>query len=182
MFVNALERHVAVCSAEGAARVVQADKSYWNVISIHAPQEEKRDWHLARSVHYSCFDDVEDEGSTVYRSARATDLADIFAFIRNLGAGPPLPPVLIHCGQGISRSTAVTLSWIYGHLPPSDGRWARAVDLILDLQPRAKPNRLVLTLGLAQFLAVPEARDVAKRMLSDPRLERNRLDYSAEAG
>ncbi len=180
MFVDALERQVAVCSVEAAGRVIQADKRYWNVISIHGPREQKPDWRLARSVHYACFDDLEDECSTVYRSARATDIADIFAFIRSLGAGPPLPPVLIHCGQGISRSTAVTLSWIYGHLPPSDGRFVRAVDLILDLQPRAKPNRLVLTLGLAQFLAVREARDVAQRMIAEPRLARNRFEHSEE--
>ncbi len=171
---------MAVCSVEGAARVIQADKRYWNVISIRGSREQKADWRLARSVHYSCFDDVEEERSAVYRSPRAADIADIFAVIRSLGAGTPLPPVLIHCGQGLSRSTAVALSWIYGHLPPSGDRSLQAVDLILELQPRAKPNLLVLTLGLAQFLAAREARDVAERMIAEPRLARNRFEYSEE--
>jgi predicted protein tyrosine phosphatase len=180
MFVEALGRQVAVCSLEGAARVVQADKRYWNVISICGPREQKADWRLVRSVHYACFDDVEDESSAVYRSPRAADIADIFAFIRSLGDGPPPPPLLVHCGEGISRSTAVALSWIYGHLPPSGDRLVKAVDLILELRPEAKPNRLVLALGLAQFLAAREARDVAQRMMAEPRIAQNRFRRSEQ--
>jgi len=56
----------------------------------------------------------------------------------------------------------------------------KAVDLILELRPEAKPNRLVLTLGLAQFMAAPEARDVTERMMSEPRLARNRFRRSEQ--
>jgi hypothetical protein len=52
-----------------------------------------------------------------------------------------------------------------------------AIELILELQPRAKPNRLVLALGLAQFMAVHEARNLADRMVCEPRLERNQRFY-----
>jgi predicted protein tyrosine phosphatase len=172
MFIEAIGRQMAVCSLDGAARLINADKSYWNVISICGPREPKAQFKLARSIHYSCFDDVE-EASAIYRSARVADIAEIFEFIRGLPTGPPPAPLLIHCQQGISRSTGVALSWIYGQLPPAGNRLENAVELILELRPQAKPNRLVLGLGLAQFMAIHEARGLTARMLSDPRLARN---------
>jgi len=180
MLVEALGRQMAVCSFDGVTRLTRADKRYWNVISISGPQQQRADLRWAKSVYYSCFDDVEEEGSTLFRSPRATDIADIFGFIDSLGAGLPPPPLLIQCAQGISRSAAVALSWIYGHLPASSDRLVQAVDAVLGLRPQAKPNRLVLTLGLAQFVTTPEACDLAERMLKDPRLVRNRFNYVEE--
>ena len=171
---------MAVCSFEGAARLIKADKAYWNVVSIGGPQEQKGDFSLAKAIHFACIDDVEDGCSSIYRSARAADIADIFAFIRNLGDRPPLAPLLIHCVQGISRSTAVALSWLYGHLPQSGRPMVEAIDIILQLRPEAKPNRLVLTLGLAQFMAVGEAHQLAESMIAEPRLARNRFQRFTE--
>jgi predicted protein tyrosine phosphatase len=178
MFIEALGQHVAVCSFEGATRLIRADKRYWNVVSICGPRDQKADFPLAKSIHHSYFDDVEDKHSPIYRSPQDTDIAAIFTFIRNLSATPPSQPLLIHCAQGISRSTAVALSWIYGNLPASDNRSARAIGLILELRPEAKPNRLVLTLGLTQFLGAEEARELAERMIAEPRLARNRFQSS----
>ena len=175
MYIEALGQQMVVCSFDGATRLTSVDKGYWNVVSIHGPRERKAALPLAKTVHYSCFDDVEDEDSDHDRSPRADDITGIFDFIRSLASGPPPAPLLIHCQQGISRSTAVALSWLYGHLPPSGARFAEAIDLILELQPQAKPNRLVLALGLAQFMAVHEARRVADRIVSEPRLARNRF-------
>ena len=166
---------MAVCSFDGAARLLNSDKRYWNVVSISGPREQKADLRLAKTIHCACFDDIEESGSSIYRSPRAADIADIFGFIRSLASGPPPPPLLIHCGQGISRSTAVALSWVYGHLPPSEDRLVKAIDIIVELQPLAKPNRLVLAFGLAQFIAVHEARSLADRMVSEPRLAQNRF-------
>jgi predicted protein tyrosine phosphatase len=180
MFIEALGRQMAVCSFDGAARLVGADKGYWNVVSIGGPRDQKAHFPLAKTVHYACFDDVEDGCSATYRNARASDIANMFAFIANLGVGPPPPPLLIHCAQGLSRSTAVALSWLYGQVPQSGGRLVTAIDLVLLLRPQAKPNRLVLTLGLAQFMPVPEARDLAERMITEPRLARNRFQSSSE--
>jgi predicted protein tyrosine phosphatase len=143
MCLEPLGRQIAVCSFDGATRLIVSDKNYWNVVSISGPREQKADFPLAKTIHYSCFDDVEDSGSTLYRSPRSADIADIFAFIRSLGSGPTPAPLLIHCQQGISRSTAVALSWLYGHLPCLNDRFVKAIDLILELQPQAKPNRLV---------------------------------------
>jgi predicted protein tyrosine phosphatase len=82
---------------------------------------------------------------------------------------------MIHCQQGISRSAAVALAWVYGHLPPTDDRPVRAIDLALELRPQSKPNRLVLALGLAQFMPLWEARKLAIRIVCEPRLDRNRF-------
>ena len=175
MLIEPLGQQIAVCSLEEAARLTRADQGYWNVVSIRGSFDYKADLRWAKTIHHACFDDVEDECSIIYRSPRHADIADIFAYIRSLGAGPPPPPLLVHCAQGISRSTAVALSWIYGNLPPSEQRSVKAVDLILEVRPQAKPNRLVLTFGLAEFIALDEARELAQRLLADPRLEANRF-------
>ncbi|HTL55049.1 MAG TPA: hypothetical protein VL361_05185 [Candidatus Limnocylindrales bacterium] len=176
MYIEAVGRQIAVCSFEGALRLTASDKRYWNVVSIGGPREEKSDLRLAKSFHYACFDDTEESCSTVYRSPRSADIAEIFDYIGNLGSGPPPPPLLIHCQQGISRSTAVALSWLYGQLPRLEDRVLTAIDVILQLRPQAKPNGLVLTLGLAQFVPLEEAQQLADRMLAEPRLARNRFE------
>jgi predicted protein tyrosine phosphatase len=175
MYIEALRQQIAVCSFDGAARLTGLDKGYWNVVSIHGPRQRKAHLPLAKSVHYACFDDVEEEDSAVDRSPLASDVAGIFGFIGGLGSGPSSAPLLIHCHLGISRSTAVALSWLYGHLPPTDDRPMKAIDLTLELRPQAKPNRLVLALGLAQFMAPGEARRLAAWIMTEPRLERNQF-------
>jgi hypothetical protein len=51
----------------------------------------------------------------------------------------------------------------------------QAIDLILELRPQAKPNCLVLALGLAQFMPTEQALKLAARMVFEPRLARNRF-------
>ncbi len=156
-------------------RLTGLDKGYWNVVSIHGPNEHKAQLPSAKTILYSCFDDVENEHSAVGRGATAADIAGIFGFLRGLGVAPRAEPIMIQCQMGVSRSPAVALSWIYGCLPPAPDRVVRAIDLLLELRPQAKPNRLVLALGLAQFMALEEAQRVAGRIVSEPRLERNRF-------
>lgn len=117
MYLEALQRQMAVCSFDGAARLLSLDKRYWNVVSIPGPRQVKAHLPFAKAIHYACFDDVEDKISPSDHHATAEDIAGIFAFIRSLGGGQPAPPLLIHCQQGISRSAAVALCWIYGELP-----------------------------------------------------------------
>jgi predicted protein tyrosine phosphatase len=175
MFVEPIGQQIAVCSFDEAARLTLLDKNFWNVISIHGPRDLKAQLRLAKTVHYSCFDDIEEEDSTFYRSPRTADVAGIFAHIRSLGVGPPAPPLMVHCQQGISRSTAVALAWIYGQLPAKHDRAARSIDLILEVRPQARPNQLVLAFGLAQFMESSEARRLAHRMTSEPRFMRNQF-------
>jgi predicted protein tyrosine phosphatase len=175
MYLEPLGRQMAVCSLDEAVRLTRVDQGYWNVVSIHGPREREAPLQFARTIHYACFDDIEDEESPLGRGPRADDIAAIFSFIRSLDSVTPLPPLMIHCQQGISRSAAVALAWIYGHLPATGDRSTRAIDLILGLRPQARPNRLALVLGLAQFMPRGEARDLAGRIVCEPRLERNRF-------
>jgi predicted protein tyrosine phosphatase len=175
MYVEAIGQQIAVCSFDEAARLTVLDKNFWNVISIHGPQDRKAHLRLAKTVHYSCFDDVEEEDSTFFRSPRAVDVVGIFDHIRSLVVGTSCPPLMIHCQQGISRSTAVALAWIYRQLPSTDDRSAKSIDLILKVRPQARPNRLVLAFGLAQFMEPAEARRLAYKMASAPRFKRNQF-------
>jgi len=180
MFIEDIGRQIAVCSFDGATRLIAADKRYWNVVSICGPRAQKAILPLAKRIHYSCFDDVEDACSAIYRSPRTEDIAEIFAFIRSLGSGSSPEPLLIHCQQGISRSAAVALAWVYGQLPLSGNRSLQAIDILLQLRPEAKPNRLVLALGLAQTMPLEEARLLADRIVCEPRLAQNRFRAAQE--
>src|SRR5512133_2786422 len=173
MYLEPMQRQMAVCSFEEAMRLTNIDKGYWNVVSIHGPHSLKAYLPLAKTVYYACFDDIENDENVTGRSATAEDVAGIFKFVRALGVGPPKPPVLIHCQQGISRSAAVALSWIYGELPPAPNRIKKALDLTLQLRPEARPNRLVLALGLACFVDAAEARSLAEWVVNEPRVTKN---------
>src|SRR5262245_24625826 len=107
MYLEALGRQIAICSFDGAARLVALDKGYWNVVSIHGPRDGKAQLPAAKAIHYACFDDVEDEPYAIGHAATAEDVVAIFGFIRSLSSGPPAAPLLVHCQQGISRSCAV---------------------------------------------------------------------------
>jgi len=175
MLIKPLRCQMAVCSFDDAVRLTGLDRGYWNVVSIHGPRERKARLPHARTVHYACFDDTEVEDSSMDRCPRAEDIAAAFRFIDRLSPGPPLAPLMIHCEMGLSRSPALALAWIYGQLPRNDARAARAIDLLLALRPQAAPNRLVLRLGLAQFMSLPEARQLAGRIVENPHLQRNRF-------
>jgi len=175
MLIKPLKRQMAVCSFEDAIRLTGLDRGYWNVVSIHGPRERKARLPHARTVHYACFDDTEVEDSSMDRCPRAEDIAAAFRFIDRLSPGPPLAPLMIHCEMGLSRSPALALAWVCRQLPPTDKRPARAIDIVLALRPQAVPNRLVLRLGLAQFMALSEAQRLADSMVRDPRFQRNRF-------
>jgi predicted protein tyrosine phosphatase len=175
MYIEALERQLSICSFEEAARLTAFDKDYWHVILICGPQDGKAVLPRAKSIYYACFDDVEEAASEHYRAPRETDIAGIFAFIAQLDSREFGSPLMIHCRQGISRSTAIALSLIYRSLPAATDRLTRAIDLLLKLRPQAKPNRLVLTLGLAQFLPLPQAQRGVEQILSDCRIQKNQF-------
>jgi len=175
MYIESLERQLSVCSFDGAARLIAFDKDYWHVISICGPLDRKAVLPRAKSIYYACFDDVEDPASEHYRAPREPDIAGIFSFVDQLDSRESGSPLMIHCQQGISRSAAIALSLIYRSLPDAGDRPRKAVDLLLRLRPQAKPNRLVLTFGLAQFLPLPEALRAVEQVLSDSRIRKNQF-------
>ena len=80
-----------------------------------------------------------------------------------------------HNRMGISRSPAVALAWICRRLDGQKNLIDKAVDCLLRVRPVASPNRLVLRLGLEQFLPAGKAAALAQTLVDHPRLMPNRL-------
>jgi predicted protein tyrosine phosphatase len=171
-FIEPPQRHMTICSLAGALRQVQVDKGYWNIVSIRGAGEPKTPFPSGPKVHYACFDDIENPNSSIHQAAQASDLQSIFKFISKLS---PASPLLFHCQMGISRSTAVAMSWILRQLPPTPNRLSQAVDILLTVRPQASPNHLVLSLGLGCFMPANQAVDLADQITRHPRIERNWL-------
>jgi predicted protein tyrosine phosphatase len=175
-----LGRHLAVASEKEAIALVQADRNFWNVVSIHAPNISRVHLRGAKRVHYVTFDDaerIEGNEQEFFRLATMEDLRSIFAFIDLR----PSEPLLVHCQAGISRSAAVALAMIVRSLRPRHlyGDAAlidRAVELLLTIRPSARPNALVLRLGLEHFLSPPEATFLLQGLLNHPQLLFNRFN------
>jgi hypothetical protein len=70
-----------VCSFDGAVRLTSLDKRYWNVVYIRSPRARKAALSLAKTIHHSCFDDVDGEDSALDRSPKADDITGIFEFL-----------------------------------------------------------------------------------------------------
>ncbi len=110
---------------------------------------------------------------TESQGPKATHLENILRFARQSGSAP----LLVQCWAGRSRSTAVALLLIVHSL------WDRgmdgvelvrtAIDALLLIRPIAAPNRLMLRLGLEQFLPQSLAGTLTKSLLSEPRLQKN---------
>ena len=175
MFIDPLGRHLAVASRPEAEILTARDKGFWNVVSIYGRGENKAVLPHASDVLFMCFDDVEEADSRQDRSPQATDLVEVFDFIADLDNEPQAAPVLFHCQQGLSRSAAVALSWIYGQLPDSIAREDLAVEILAELRPQARPNRLVLRHGLSQFLPSNQATAMAETLVRHPKLSINRI-------
>jgi predicted protein tyrosine phosphatase len=173
MFFEEIGRNIAVASMKEAERMVEMDKGFWNVISIISPHVPPPKLLSAKRVCRLMFEDAENvdykEARVVF--ARGQDLTRAFAFV----AEYPNEPILVHCLAGQSRSAAVALALIYQALPDDEDRCQMAVDILLTIRTQARPNFLVLKLGLEQFLPPDQAENEAKKMLNDPRLLSNRF-------
>ncbi len=172
MFIEELGQHLQVLSEAEAGSLTQMDRGFWSVVSIHGAGERPAPLAQAKRVHYACFDDIEEEGPLAFgQCARADDLAQVFGFMELIGG----EPLLIHCVMGISRSPAVALAWICRRLAGQKGLADRAVDCLLRVRPIARPNRLVLRLGLEQFLPVRKAAALTRSLAGHPRLVSNQF-------
>jgi SAM-dependent methyltransferase len=68
MFIEMLQRHLAVGSRDDALRLVRLDPDFWNVVSIFGTRIPKAVLPGARKVLYCPFDDIEsplDDGAAV---------------------------------------------------------------------------------------------------------------------
>jgi predicted protein tyrosine phosphatase len=180
MLIEELGRHLAVNSIPELERSLRIDPKFWNVVSIREPGVPRpASLRYAKSVYEVIFEDRENiDRSVACTPARSEHLAGIVRFVDS----HPGEPVMVHCLAGLSRSPAVALVLITRALlqqaPALDRESAlveRAVDILLRVRPKSRPNVLVLQLGLEQFLAAEIARDLATRLVNHPILMENRF-------
>ena len=93
MIIESLGRHFAVASVDEARLMVDRDRGFWNVISIHESCCGPAKLPGAKGVHRLIFDDAEnpsEDGSWVL--ARETDIRGAFEFA-DARAGAAIGPL-----------------------------------------------------------------------------------------
>jgi predicted protein tyrosine phosphatase len=185
MFIEELARHLAVSSIPELPRLLDLDKSFWNVVSIREPRVPKPDC-LRNAKRYLevFFEDREDLPDFPSRPPRAEDVAVMFEFVD----AQPGEPVLVHCLAGQSRSPAFALGVIVRGLTQSgfdrkntESLVERASNLLLQIRRQSSPNRLLLELCFKQFLPESAAKQLATTFANHPPLLENRIRLSQEA-
>lgn len=185
MFIEELNRHLAVSSIPELPRLLDFDKNFWNVVSIREPRVPKPEC-LRNAKRYLevFFEDREDQPDFPSRPPRSEDVTGMFEFVD----AHPGEPVLVHCLAGLSRSPAFALGIIVrGIIGPG---WDKqnfqpllesASKLLLQIRRRSRPNGLLLQLCLEQFLPAAQSKELAAAFVNHPPLLENRIQQSQEA-
>ena len=176
MFVESLQRHLAICGQPQLSAWLKKDPQFWHIISIRESYRPLPEFRLAKRHMTLFFEDreeLEKDGSG--SCAKPSHIRQAFEFADE----QPDSPLLIHCWAGRSRSTAVALALLVRGLFQSTvphGDWVRqSADQLLEIRPVARPNFLVLRLGLEQFLPTEESVALATELVNEPRLHANRF-------
>ena len=184
MFIEELNRHLAVSSIPELPRMLELDKKFWNIVSIREPGVPRPDClRNAKRTIEVFFDDREDVPEVPARPPRKEHAIAMFKFVDD----HPGEPVLVHCLAGLSRSPAFALGMIVRGLVQSgwssDDAMAlvdRAAELLITIRRRARPNVLLLQLCLEEFLPEDAARDLAVAFVNHPPLLDNRFQQEQE--
>lgn len=180
MFVKVLGRHLAVSSISELERSLRMDSGFWNVVSIREPQVSRPAFlSFSKRFHVVICEDREEVDLGVpSRPPRPEDVRSIFEFVDAY----PGEPIMVHCLAGLSRSPAVALALIVRGM--IKGEWdarnpgplvERAVDLLLQIRRKARPNVLLLRLCLEQFLPAKQANDLTVDLVNHQVLMENRF-------
>lgn len=119
-----------------------------HIVSIRDPGEELMIFPLSINVLHLAFFDVTSATGMVGRLIDPDDIpgprhvAAILEFGRRLPKGAR---ILVHCGAGISRSTAAALLLLVAQARLGDERWAFGI--VKKLRPQAWPNRRIVQIG-----------------------------------
>jgi len=166
MFIEHLQREMAVCSYDEIEEFLARDSGRWQVVSIREPDHPEAVLKDALKAHAVVFKDIFTGGEDL--GPNAAHLEGILRFVQRSENAP----LLIQCWAGRSRSTAVALVILVQSLWRKEIVGAElvrtAVDELLKIRPVAAPNRLVLRLGLEQFLPQPLASTLAKALIMEP--------------
>lgn len=173
MFIDCLQREIAVCHHAEIEGFLAHDPGRWHVVSIREPNHPEPSVKDARKTCSVVFEDVLTFSGTHGQGPKAAHLEGILRFVQR----SEQEPLLIQCWAGRSRSTAVALVvivkalWEQGLDGPELVR--AAVDTLLQIRPVAIPNRLVLRLGLDLFLPKPLGTTLTKALIVEPRIQSN---------
>lgn len=175
MYFDCLDRHLSVCSVRDLPHMARRDPGFWHVVSILEPSRRAPAFDGFRDVMPLRFDDVEDldPGEPGCVLPRRDDFQKVFDFADERWS----EPILIHCWLGQSRSTAMALAFLARglHWDGVEDFAETGVDLLLRIRPKARPNVLVLQLGLQTFLPEERAVATAREMVNHPVLLENRF-------
>ena len=157
---------------------MKMDSDFWNVISIREPGMARPPaLRCAKSVHESLFEDREVvDADFPCNPPRSEHLGAILRFVD----AHPGQPILVHCVAGLSRSPAVALVVIIRGLltlHPLTNQSVlveKAVNLLIQIRAKSRPNCLVLQVGLEQFMLLDQAMRLAIALMNHPVLFRNR--------
>jgi predicted protein tyrosine phosphatase len=185
VFIEELNRHLAISSIPELPRLLDFDRNFWNVVSIREPRVPKPEClRNAKRFLEVFFEDREDSPDFPSRPPRSEDVAVMFEFVD----AHPGEPVLVHCLAGQSRSPAFALGVIVRGLIQSG--WnpdntqsivGHASDLLLQIRRQSRPNGLLLELCFEQFMPEQVAKQLAAAFVNHPPLLENRTRLSQEA-
>lgn len=181
MFIECIQRHIAVCGFNDLAGYAKSDRNFWNVISILEPSYPKVALRGFLKVHHMrCYDVIgkgglEDDDLGI---PKPEHLCEAIRFSDHL-AGEPL---LVHCRAGVSRSTGMALV-ILVRAMVLDGFSETEIlketpEILLAIRPQSAPNPMFLELGFRAFLPEEIATDWMRRLVNHPAFMANRFKGS----
>lgn len=173
MFIERLQRELAVCSATQITPFLEKEPGRWHVVSIREPIHAEADLTQARSFCGLVFEDALTAEGNHGQGPSPAHLETALRYVQ----ATRREPLVFQCWAGRSRSVAVALVVIVRDLWESGLDGAElvqvAVDILLQLRPQAQPNAYVLQLGLAQFLSPELTPVMAKALMREPRIRKN---------
>ncbi|TDU71038.1 putative protein tyrosine phosphatase [Prosthecobacter fusiformis] len=175
MFIERLQRELAICSAIQIGPFLAREPDRWHVVSIHDPIQAEADLAKAKSALQLSFEDALPTPGDDTPGPKPAHLQSFLAFAGSTAH----EPLVLQCWAGRSRSTAMALVLIVKELHAQGLTGSElvttSVDILLSLRPNANPNRFVLRLGLDQFLPPEIAQKLSTALIREPRLKANFL-------
>lgn len=177
MYIECLSRELAVLPHGEIEAFLLAAPGRWNVVSIREPDHPEVALQDARRAHRVVFEDVTTAEGRHGLGPRPAHLKGILNFAEK----NKFEPLIVQCWAGRSRSTAVALVVIVKSLwdQGTDGASLvqTAISVLLQIRPVAIPNRLVLQLGLAEFLPPKLVPVLTRELMNEPRIQTNFFAY-----
>lgn len=173
MFIERLQRELAVCSATQITPFLEKEPGRWHVVSIREPIHAEADLTQAKSFCGLVFEDALTAEGNHGQGPAPAHLETALRYVQ----ATKREPLAFQCWAGRSRSVAAALVVIVRDLWDAglDGAELvqEAVDILLQLRPHALPNAFVLRLGLEQFLPPELSQTLSKALMREPRIRKN---------